>query len=284
MSGVVIVDARYATGQAGRVLRAAQRDGGVYDREWVKSRLATLVPVDSLRDADLALVRVSDGEWVVVKNVAGGLGATVGPEEVSEILAVQRRRELGLDMQVVDWSETRVTTHGQETRDAIQDAADITFPAVNGAGVLGGELIADMLEGRKTWDEIKWPYAAELLRDMIDTGQVTPNGADITLDFAGGEGLTFPAVRGSADVRVPADPIDRGDVKRADGAPRPLKHANDAYVRAENERLAQQGLTPQDARRIAAQPGPAPRPLAERDSFWFDPNKMRVVDDRRGNA
>lgn len=274
MSGVVVVDARHAKGSAGKVMRAYQRardGGGVYDEAEMRHRLASTIPIDSLRAADQAFVRVSDREWVTVKDRYDDLPKTIGPEEMSEILARQRRVELGMVEQDV-WRIHDVPH---------LDLGDGTVKVDPNA-----PLLDQVLAGGTTWDDIKWPYAAEVLKDMITKGSFLPDGSDVTLQFGDvfesghSESMTFHAIghmwhddidRNVANhAKTPAgpDPIDRGEIKRA--------HPNDAYAEQERQRLAQRGLTPEDARRIAARP---------RDgSFWWDLNKMQVVDDPGGNA
>lgn len=93
MSGLVIADARHATGQAGRVVRRYLADGGVYGASKNIADLRTVVPIDRVAAADLVLVRVSDREWVVTKDRTGDAGMVLGPEEVSELLGARRAQE-----------------------------------------------------------------------------------------------------------------------------------------------------------------------------------------------
>lgn len=162
MSGVVIVDARYAGEQADRIVRAAAATGGALDRQTRQGRLATLVPIDKLRVADLALVRISDREWVVVKDRHGYDGRTLGPEEVSEILAVQRRFELGL----TPW-ESRPFFDAERVRSASERGQEI-HEAIEALG--HGEA------------------AREHVEQEITAGRLQLDGSDITVHLR--KGLT----------------------------------------------------------------------------------------------
>lgn len=93
MSGLVIADARYATGSAARVVRRYLAQGGVYGTAKSVVDLRTVVPIDRVAAADVVLVRVTDREWVVTKDKSGAAGMVLGPDEVSVLLGERRAQE-----------------------------------------------------------------------------------------------------------------------------------------------------------------------------------------------
>lgn len=229
MSGLLICDGRYATGREGQVIRRAFAEGGVLSPADRRHQLGTVFPIDSLRAADVALLRTGDREWYVVKDRHGRDGAVLGPEEVSELLAVQRRAELGLPAPVLG-------------TDLAQDDA-IADRAVSGGMDVYGVMGLAMRD----------PVAAGCLylEEQIRSGRLIPDGGNITVHFCAVE-ISGTEVAPAADVTFPAVtglplPAPQGSGQRP--GQRPLKHANDEYVRAENERLAKHGLTRQDVLR-----------------------------------
>lgn len=233
VSGLLICDGRHATGRAGMVIRRAFADGGAQDHESLRGQLRTLFPVDSLAAADVALLRTGDREWYVVKARDGRSGQTLGPEAVSELLAVQRREELGLPAEHYD------PITGQPLR--YFDADRVR------AATVRGQEIHDEIMGLAIPDRIQ--AAREYLEEQINTGRLCPDGSDITVHFKAME-INGTEVAPAADVKFPAvfglplpAPVGPGQPAQ------PLQHANDAYVRAEKERLARQGLTRQDVLR-----------------------------------
>lgn len=234
VSGLLICDGRHATGREGKVIRRAFAKGGVTDFSHRREQLSTLFPIDSLRAADVALLRISDREWYVVKARDGRSGQTLGPEAVSELLAVQRRDELGLPAEHYD------PITGEPLRYFDADRLQ--------AATARGQEIHDQVMGLAIPDRVQ--AACQYLEEQITAGRICPDGGDITVHFKAIE-INGTEIAPAADVKFPAvtglplpAPVGPGQ------AARPLKHANDEYVRAENERLARKGLTPADARDI----------------------------------